>query len=129
MPRALVVGHNPADRTLAKALLSKAGYDVVEISRGEQCVAVLRKLQVDFVLMDIDSPNVDAIEALGAIRRQWTLKDTPVIALGFPAGHAHRADILAEGFDEFVPKPIDAEKLRNARERVLKNRNAPPSSG
>ncbi len=109
-PLVLVVEDNPDNLLTARAILEDQ-YEVVEAVDGKAGVEQALLHQPDLVLMDISLPVMDGIRALAAIRSEESLRYLPVIALTASAMKGNREEILAHGFDGYVPKPIDAQVL------------------
>ncbi len=110
--RLLVVDDNPLNRRLAGILLEQAGHAVSGVASGEEALALAVDRPFDAVLMDVQMPGMDGLEAtrrLRALGSPWG--DIPVIAV---TANATRADIVAcrqAGMDDIVTKPIDARTL------------------
>ncbi len=111
--RVLVVDDEPEVRRAARLVLSKAGYDVVEVEGGEQAIQVLRAgdnpLMVDVIVCDLVMLKVSGIEAISYFRSQFPM--VPVLVL---TGSRDIADITAsfrEGIADYLTKPITREDL------------------
>ena len=119
MKRIAVVEDNPDNRLLVQALLEDL-YEVDEYASGWQVVEGFRARRPDVVLLDISLPGQDGTEVLKVLRSQEDLRDLPVIALTAHAMAGDRERYLAEGFDDYVSKPIvDEELLLGAIARLL----------
>jgi CheY-like chemotaxis protein/anti-sigma regulatory factor (Ser/Thr protein kinase) len=105
-PIVLVVEDNPDNMIAVKALLSY-NYTVIEAIDGKAGVKMARKHKPNLILMDIELPGVDGIEAFKTIRKDARLEHIPVIALTASAMTSDRETILAHGFDAYITKPID----------------------
>jgi signal transduction histidine kinase/CheY-like chemotaxis protein/CHASE3 domain sensor protein len=101
----LVVEDNLDNLRTMKALL-EPHYHVVEAHDGREGVERARYHNPDVILMDIALPGVDGIAALAEIRRDETLRDTPVFAVTASAMTGDREKILAHGFDGYISKPV-----------------------
>jgi CheY-like chemotaxis protein len=109
----LVVDDNELNRRVAAAILEKSGWkpDVVENGR-EAVVAAVHKAY-DFILMDVNMPEMNGVDATREIRRSLTGKKQPVIiatTAGVAAGDRERC--LAAGMNDYISKPVTADKLR-----------------
>ncbi len=114
-----MVEDNPDNRLLVQAIL-EGEYEIAEYETGKQAVAGLSEAAPDLVLLDISLPEMDGPEVLKWIREQEELADLPVIALTAHAMAGDREKFLAEGFDEYVTKPIvDESVLLDAIENCL----------
>ncbi len=111
--RVLVVDDNPVNRRLARGLLERGGYEVVEAANGEEALAVLERERdaIDLVLMDVQMPVLDGLEATRRIRRMPGLGELPVVALTAHALAGDREECLAAGMDDYLSKPLNREEL------------------
>lgn len=117
--RIAVVEDNPDNRLLVQAILEDL-FEIVEFATGTEAVAGLEEAAPDVVLLDISLPGMDGTEVLRWIRGQDNLQDTPVIALTAHAMAGDREKFLAEGFNDYVTKPIvDEEVLIGAIQRWM----------
>jgi two-component system cell cycle response regulator DivK len=108
--RIAVVEDNPDNRLLVQALLEDT-YDLSEFETGVDALAGLCQASPDLVLLDISLPEMDGAEVLRWIRIQEDLRDVPVIALTAHAMAGDREKFLAEGFNDYVTKPIVDETI------------------
>jgi len=120
-PIILVVEDNPDNMMTARALLQDT-CTVTEAADGQVGVEQARAHLPDLILMDISLPVMDGIEALGAIRRDRTLRHIPVIAVTASAMAGDREEILAHGFDGYISKPIDGGLLEQTIKETLDGR-------
>ncbi|MFH1763299.1 MAG: response regulator [Gemmatimonadota bacterium] len=109
-PRIAVVEDNPDNRFLVQALLEDL-YDLSEYESGASALEGLVQDNPDLVLLDISLPDIDGTEVLRWIKNQEELKDTPVVALTAHAMAGDREKFLAEGFSDYVTKPIVDESI------------------
>jgi two-component system cell cycle response regulator DivK len=109
-PRIAVVEDNPDNRLLVHALLEDL-YDLSEYETGASALEGLVEDGPDLVLLDISLPEMDGTEVLRWIRDQEELKGVPVVALTAHAMAGDREKYLAEGFDDYVTKPIVDESI------------------
>ena len=114
--RVLVVDDNTMNLTVFKALLKRTKLQVVTAESGEQCLAYVQQQKFHMIFMDHMMPDMDGIETLQEIKRlavhmDFPNRDTPVIALTANAVAGAKEMYLAEGFEEFLTKPINAELL------------------
>jgi two-component system, sensor histidine kinase and response regulator len=117
----LLVEDSLVNRKLASAVLTKQGHRVTVAGDGREAVEAVARQQFDLVLMDIQMPEMDGLQATRAIRRaeQSTGQHVPIIAL---TAHALKGDqevCLKAGMDGYVSKPVTARQLRQAIEEVL----------
>jgi CheY-like chemotaxis protein len=118
--RVLIADDNPVNRKLAERFLAKLGHSTVCASNGLEVLSRLEEEQFDAVLMDVQMPEMDGMEATAEIRRREasTGGHLHVIAL---TAHAMKDDddkCRAAGMDDYVSKPIKLDLLRAALERA-----------
>jgi two-component system cell cycle response regulator DivK len=106
MATVLVVEDNPANMTLATFLLKSAGYAVLSATDAEAGLALARTEQPDLVLMDIQLPGMDGLEACAILKRSEATRDIPVIALTALAMKGDEERIRAAGCDGYIAKPL-----------------------
>lgn len=106
MARVLVVEDNPANMTLATFLLQSAGHAVLSAKDAESGLALARVEQPDLVLMDIQLPGMDGLEATALLKSDPTTRAIPVIALTALAMKGDEQRILAAGCDAYIAKPL-----------------------
>ncbi len=105
-----VVEDNPDNRLLVQAILEDS-YRVVEYENGADALAGMAQEVPDLVLLDISLPGMDGTEVLKRIREDVKLARLPVIAVTAHAMSGDRERFLAEGFDDYLTKPIVDEEL------------------
>lgn len=117
--RVLVVEDNFMNKVLVKELLTMHGYEVFEAGNGMEAVEMAESLVPDIVLMDINLPEMDGMEATRIIKEKEHLKGIPILALTASAMKGDEEKFLREGFDGYVPKPIKLEVLIKELDRCL----------
>ena len=119
----LVVDDNEMNLFVVEQLLKATEIEVSCCDSGERCLELIRQRHYDVILLDHMMPEPDGIETLKRIKsmKKHLCKDTPVIALTANAIVGVREMYLAEGFDDYLSKPIDA----NALETMLR-KHLPP---
>jgi PAS domain S-box-containing protein len=106
--RILLTEDNPANIALIKAVLKDYQLDVA--TSGEEAVAKARQNPYDLVLMDIQLPQMDGVTAMQQIRK-GSRRHLPIIALTAFAMKGDREQYLAKGFDDYLPKPLNLERM------------------
>ena len=102
----LIVEDNPANMTLAVFLLKSAGYAVVTAINAEAGLAIARSAMPDLILMDIQLPGMDGLQATGLLKNDATTRTIPVIALTALAMKGDEERIRAAGCDGYIAKPL-----------------------
>ena len=105
--RILVVEDNEKNMKLFRDVLQAKGYDTLEATSGEQAVELATEHVPDLILMDVQLPGIDGIEALGRIRADEQTKAIPVVALTAQAMSGDRERFLESGFNGYISKPVD----------------------
>jgi two-component system cell cycle response regulator DivK len=118
-PVVLIVEDNPRNLKLARDVLNHAGYDTLEAASAEEGLALAHERHPGVVLLDIQLPGMDGVQALRSLRADPATADIPVIALTAFAMKADRERFLAAGFDRYVEKPLDIHELRRQVAAVL----------
>src|SRR6266404_8760383 len=113
-----------------KVLLAERGHRVAVAENGLEALAALKKEDFDLVLMDVQMPEMDGMEATAAIRKgeKRTGEHVAVIALTAHAMKGDREKCLAAGMDGYLTKPIRPQELDDALEACVKNRQAKMSA-
>jgi two-component system cell cycle response regulator DivK len=112
--RILVVEDNEKNMKLLRDVLTATGHEVLEASTGEQALTLARELSPDLVLMDIQLPDTDGVEALARLRSNPLTAAIPVLAVTAQAMKGDRERFIGEGFDAYLSKPIDLDELLTA---------------
>jgi CheY-like chemotaxis protein/HPt (histidine-containing phosphotransfer) domain-containing protein len=111
--RILLAEDNPVNQRVALHMLSKAGHSTVAVSNGKKAVAALARERFELVLMDIQMPEMDGLEATRAIRaeEEKSGRHVPIVAMTAHAMKGDRERCLAAGMDDYVSKPVQADAL------------------
>ena len=117
------------NQKLAIALLEGQGHTVALVNNGKDAVAASGRQKFDLVLMDVQMPELDGLEATAQIRarEQRTGTHLPIIAMTAHALKGDRERCLAAGMDSYVAKPIRAEELFETMEAVFSDQKAAPA--
>ncbi len=136
MKRILVVEDNETNMYLIRFILNKSGYEVIEAREGAVGVELAAKEKPDLILMDIQLPGIDGLEATKTIRkfetddmqpqssivnRQSSIHRVPIIALTSYAMVGDREKVLAAGCTGYIEKPINPETFIVDMEKYLMN--------
>lgn len=109
--RVLVVEDNEKNMKLFCDVLGATGYETLEAASGEAAVALAAERAPDLVLMDIQLPDIDGLEALRRLRADERTSAVPVLALTAQAMQGDRERFLDAGFDGYLSKPVDIPEL------------------
>jgi signal transduction histidine kinase/CheY-like chemotaxis protein/HAMP domain-containing protein len=129
--RILVAEDNPINQQVAVGILRKLGHSVDVASDGAEAVEAVRTLPYDLVLMDVQMPEMDGLEATAAIRRLASPAGrVPIVAMTANAMRGDDAMCLDAGMDGYISKPINRQKLIEAVARhAAESMSRPPRSG
>jgi two-component system cell cycle response regulator DivK len=106
MAKVLVVEDNPTNKTLAIFLLQSAGHTVLSAADAEAGLTLAREEQPDLILMDIQLPGMDGLEATALLKKADATRAIPVIALTALAMKGDEERIRAAGCDGYIAKPM-----------------------
>src|SRR5688572_4916014 len=111
MSTVLIVEDNEKNMKLARDVLQAKGYQTLEAVTGEEGVKLAGEKRPDLVLMDIQLPGINGIEAFRQIRGDARTRAIPVVALTASVTPTDRSAISAAGFDAFIGKPINLKEF------------------
>jgi PAS domain S-box-containing protein len=109
--RILLAEDNPVNQQVAVALLQKRGHEVVAVPDGKQAVEVAERDRFDLVLMDIQMPEMDGLEATRRIRKFADADELPIVALTAHAFAEERERSRVAGMNDFLAKPFKPDDL------------------
>ncbi len=119
MKKILVVEDNEKSMYLISFILKKNSYEIIEATSGEQCVELAIKEKPDLILMDIQLPGIDGLEAT---KRLWASKvnsEIPIIALTSYAMAGDKDKAFAAGCTGYIEKPINPDTVLSQIEKYL----------
>ena len=125
MSKVLIVEDNPANMTLAVFLLESAGHSVICAITAEAGLTMARNEQPHLILMDIQLPGMDGLEATALLKQDAATRAIPVIALTALAMKGDEARIRAAGCDGYIAKPLE---YKNFLAVVLAQLVTPPAT-
>ncbi len=99
MKRILIVEDNEKNLKLVRDILQAKGYETMDAGSAEEGLALVKLHEFDLVLMDIQLPGINGIEALARLRADESTRDIPVTM-------QDQSEITRAGFDAFISKPI-----------------------
>lgn len=117
----LVVDDNAVNRKVFRNLLKETQIQVTDAEGGAQCLELVQKNHYDLIFLDHMMPEMDGIETLHHMKEftDFPCQNTPIIVLTANAVSGAKEKYLAEGFDDFLSKPIVPEKLENMMKAML----------
>jgi two-component system cell cycle response regulator DivK len=120
--RILIVEDNPKNLKLIRDLLQFKGYQTIEADSAEAGIELAREQHPTLILMDIQLPGIDGRKAMKVLKADASTQQIPIIALTASAMKGDRERLLAEGFDGYIPKPIDIKAFPEQLESFLSER-------
>jgi two-component system cell cycle response regulator DivK len=121
--RILIIEDNVRNLKLVRDVLQFHGYSTLEAETGEAGVTLAREQHPALILMDIQLPSMDGRAALQVLKADASTQHIPIVALTSFAMKGDRENLLAEGFDDYMAKPIDIKELPKVVERSLRRRS------
>jgi two-component system, cell cycle response regulator DivK len=122
MSTVLIIEDNDKNMKLARDVLQAKGYQTLEAITGEDGVKLAKERKPDLVLMDIQLPGINGIEAFRRIRGDAATRAIPVVALTASVTPTDRSAITAAGFDAFISKPINLKEFLDTVKRFVEKK-------
>jgi CheY-like chemotaxis protein len=116
--RILLAEDNAVNQKLALRLLQRMGFEAEVVEDGRAAVAAVEHGDYDVVLMDVQMPEVDGLEATRQIRARWPDRSIRIVGLTANAMAGDREACLAAGMNDYVSKPIRPDELKAAIDRA-----------
>ncbi len=107
MKKVLVIEDNVDNMKLITFILEKNGYDTIWAENGRVGIELFQKEKLDFIILDIQLPDMNGLDVLKEIRHSDTNSEIPIIAVTSYAMGGDREKIMAEGCNGYIEKPID----------------------
>ncbi|MEQ9308858.1 MAG: PAS domain S-box protein [Balneolaceae bacterium] len=118
--KVLIVDDVEANRTINRLILKENGFEFKEAENGQEALNLLEPFVPDVILMDIDMPVMDGLEAMLTIRASGTrFSDIPIIAVTAGGFKGDRNELMSQGFSEYILKPFKSEELLSAINELL----------
>jgi two-component system cell cycle response regulator DivK len=127
--RVLIVEDNERNMKLFRDVLAVSGYRTLEATTGSVAIELAQRHIPDVVLMDVQLPDLDGVEALRRIRSDARTAYVPVVAVTAQAMDGDRERFLRAGFDAYLPKPVDVGELLGIVRRYGAEVRRPPCVG
>ena len=123
--RILLAEDNAVNRQLATRLLEKRGHTVIAACNGREALELLERQKVDLILMDVQMPDIDGLEAIRMIRQKEKASGAhvPIISVTAHVMRGDRENCMAAGADDYVSKPLTPDELFSAMERCCPGRD------
>ena len=115
----LIVEDNELNMKLFHDLLDAHGYKTLQTRNGMEALALAREHRPDLILMDIQLPGINGIEAFKQIRAHGPTAQVPVIAVTASVTPTDRSEINAAGFEAFISKPINLKEFVDTVKRFI----------
>ncbi len=110
--KVLIVDDLEPNRTITRLILKENGFDFKEVENGQEALDILERYSPDCILMDINMPVMDGLEAMLTIRASGNkFADIPIIAVTAGGFKGDRDELIAQGFSEYILKPFKTEHL------------------
>ena len=119
----LIVEDNPRNLKLVRDLLDYAGYRTLGATTAQDGIELARSHRPDLVLMDVQLPGMDGIEALARLRAEPGVGEVPVVAVTAFAMKEDRARFVAAGFDAYIEKPLSVSEFPHQVAAILAGRD------
>jgi two-component system cell cycle response regulator DivK len=111
MAKILIIEDNPANMTLTEYLMNWVGHTVITATDAEAGLTLARSEHPDLILMDIQLPGMDGLEATRLLKRDEATREIPVIALTALVMKGDEERILAAGCDGYIGKPMRYQEV------------------
>ncbi|HEX8800935.1 MAG TPA: response regulator, partial [Terriglobales bacterium] len=123
--RVLLAEDNPVNQTLAIRILERLGHKVQVVNNGKEALRQVQAEEFDLILMDVQMPEMDGLEATTAIREaeSRTGKHIPIVAMTAHAMKGDREKCLSAGMDGYLSKPVRIEELKQVMSEIEKTQN------
>jgi CheY-like chemotaxis protein len=118
----LVVEDNQVNRMIVEKILSKLNYSVTAVESGQACLDSVKVSQYQLIFMDCQMPGMDGFKTTASLRKgelSRGLKSTPIVALTANTSANIRQKCLAAGMSDYMPKPVNIEKLKKVIEHWI----------
>jgi len=118
-PLILIVEDNEKNLKLLRDFLQFRGYETIEADTGEAGIELAREEQPSMILMDVQLPGIDGMQAMKSLKSDPITQRIPIIALTSFAMKGDREQFIKEGFDDYISKPINIKEIPEIINRHL----------
>jgi two-component system cell cycle response regulator DivK len=115
----LIIEDNEKNLKLMRDILQFKGYDTLEATTAEQGIEFATKSIPDLILLDIQLPGMNGIEALGVLKEQQETAGIPIIAVTASVMTHDRYKLIEAGFDDYQAKPIEIKRFLERIEKIF----------
>ena len=122
MKKVLVIEDNQDNMKLITFILEKNGFNTITAENGKKGIELALKEKPDFILLDIQLPDMDGVEVLKAIRESEIDENIPIIAVTSYAMSGDRDRLLALGCTGYIEKPINPETVIGEIRQIMEER-------
>ena len=128
--RILLAEDNVINRAVVSGILEKRGHSLVHVANGREAVEAAAREAFDLILMDVQMPEMDGLEATRCIRESEhaSARHTPIAAMTAHAIAGDRERCLAAGMDDYVSKPLQKTDVLDLLKRISAGTSTPPSN-
>src|SRR5215469_11503074 len=128
--RVLLAEDNPVNQTLAMRILERLGHEVQIVNNGKDALRQAQAEEFDLILMDVQMPEMDGLEATNAIRNAeaGSGKHIPIVAMTADAMKGDREKCLSAGMDGYLSKPVRIDELKQVMSAIQKTQSMRQSS-
>ncbi len=119
MKTVLVVEDNMDNMELITVILERNGYKVLTAETGQQGIDIATEEQLDFIILDIQLPDMDGMKVIRMIRSLKINEDIPIIAMTSYAMSGDRQKVMSAGFNGYIEKPIEPENVISQIKEVI----------
>jgi two-component system cell cycle response regulator DivK len=120
----LIVEDNEKNLKLVRDVLQVKGYETVDAGTAETGIEIAREKKPDLVLMDIQLPGMNGIDALKALRADPATAAIPIVAITASVMQTDRQQIVGAGFDGFIEKPVNLKNLLDTVQQAVQKGKA-----
>ncbi|ETR70877.1 MAG: histidine kinase [Candidatus Magnetoglobus multicellularis str. Araruama] len=120
----LVVDDNPSNIEIAEKFLKTYGYSPIVTMNAREAFEIISLMKFDIILMDIEMPDMDGIEATRIIRNGIYNNETPIVAMTAHAMSSHQQECIDAGMNDYITKPINFYELKLLIERIVSKNSA-----
>lgn len=121
----LLAEDNATNQKVVLLMLSRMGYRADLATDGRRAVEAAEQKKYDLILMDVQMPDMNGIVAMKRIRERLGAQSPMILALTAEALEGDEARLIAEGFDGYLSKPLQAAKLQAALKKIQQSKNPP----